>query len=123
MDDKTALPGQTKIHSVSKEDTPGADALDTSESIENKTGEGVAGPRQGIFDTRLTAVMTAFGDACDQHGIATAIAIAIHPDDEQPMLLIRGHQFDATALAARVLRKLQTALIQELNGDQEDEDA
>lgn len=70
---------------------------------------------QGIFAERFDVLMNGFGQACEQNEVAISIAIAIHPKEEQPMVFIRGHHYDAAKLIAFVLRKLKIDLLQELD--------
>ncbi len=72
--------------------------------------------RQGIFDKRFDAVMGIFGQACEREGIDVAFAVAIHPQDDKPIVFLRGHTYDAASLAAKVVRRLQHQLMTELSG-------
>lgn len=74
--------------------------------------EGKADPT--IFDKRFDAVMDPFGNSCTSNNITTAVAIVIHPEETRPMVFVRGHEYDAAALLAKVLRALKTNLFNNL---------
>lgn len=74
--------------------------------------------KQRIFDERFEALMNGFGEACEKQGVPIAIAIAIHPQEEHPMVFLRGHQYDVATLLASVLRGLRQELMSGLNVEQ-----
>jgi hypothetical protein len=88
----------------------------TVESAKNEGGENQSDPRRDIFDERFHAIMDPFGQACEQHQMDVAIAIAMHADDTQPIVFVRGHEFDAASLMGKVLRRIQDHLMRELTG-------
>jgi len=81
------------------------------------TGDEIAAPEniaKNIFDERFQAVMNGFSEACQREGITVAVAIAIHPDEARPLVYIRGHMYDATAIAARIVKDMKNELISDL---------
>lgn len=86
-------------------------------SPENEAGEGVHDPRQAIFANRFAKLTDGFGQACEQEGVETAIAIAIHPGEKHPIVFIKGHQYDVGVLTARVLKIITRALMDPLMGE------
>ncbi len=109
MIDKTALPENTIA----------------STGISENVGEGAKSERladasvsqQGIFDQRFSTVMDPFGQQCERCGIETAIAIAIHPGENHPMVFVRGHQYDIASLLAEVLKQMKKQLYTGLNSE------
>lgn len=95
----------------------GAEVMDKTALHEERDGNknGEIDSRQRIFDERCCAVMDQFGELCEQHGCTVAFAVAIHPDDNRPMIFLRGHQYDAAHLATNVLNKLREDLIARLS--------
>lgn len=71
--------------------------------------------RQGIFDDVFQTLMNGFGQTCEEQGIETAIAIAKHPEKDEPIVFYRGHIIDAAALAAGVLRQIKKQVFDKLN--------
>jgi glutamine amidotransferase PdxT len=56
--------------------------------------------------------MDGFGAACEAEGVTVAVAIAKHPDIEQPLVFYRApHIVDAGTLMAAVLREIKTDLV------------
>lgn len=75
--------------------------------------------KQAIFDERFNELTNGFGEACEKHGIKTAIAIAIHPQEEQPIVFVRGHHYDVGVVLAAILRNIKEELISGLDTDTE----
>ena len=71
--------------------------------------------KQRIFDERFDALTNGFGKACEEHNVPVAIAIAIHPKEDHPIVFARGHQYDVASLLASVLRGLKQELISGLS--------
>ena len=71
--------------------------------------------RQDIFDAQFQTLMDGFGEACETHHVETAIAIAKHPEKDEPIVFFRGHLIDAATLAASVLRQIKRQLDEQLN--------
>ncbi len=107
MPDKTKPPGQ---YEPIVSDTNQIDGG-------NNAGEGSADPRQDIFDARFATLTDGFGKACEQEKVDTAICIAIHPDQDEPIIFIRGHEYDVAALLASVSRHLNRKLLGPLTGN------
>lgn len=84
---------------------------------QNNDGDVSGEHRQAIFDERFGAVMDGFGKACEDIKIPLAIAIAVHPDEDIPLIFIRGHEFDVAALLAQVLRKMKGQFSDVLSGE------
>jgi len=80
----------------------------------NAIDGGLEDRRQDIFDEQFQALMNGFGEACEKQNIEVAIAIAKHPDREEPIVFFRGHLVDAAALAANVLRQIKQQLFDNL---------
>lgn len=110
MTDGTALPTR---HHPAKNNAENAKS-DTTADAKNGDVEDQGDPRQAIFDERFAALTDGFGQACEQNNVGLAIAIAIHPDEAQPMVFIKGHPYDVAALTARVLKALRDDLCSEL---------
>ncbi len=61
--------------------------------------------------------MTDFGKTCDKHKINLAFAIAIHPNESQPLIFSKGHEYDVAALIAAVLKMMKQKFDHELGVD------
>ncbi len=109
MPDKTALPNADILA-----ENP---TLELSEEDKAGVGESVSDTRQTIFDQRFAALTDGFGAACEQAGVNTAVAIALHPDEQHPIVFIRGHEYDVAALLATILRRLKVDLYTRLSGE------
>lgn len=76
--------------------------------------------RQAIFDEKFERIMNKFGEACQNEGISTAIAIAKHPEFDEPMVFyVAPHIIDAAAMMAKVLRQIKTQVMNDLNTEAE----
>lgn len=76
--------------------------------------------RQAIFDEIFSKLMDKFGEACQNEKITNAIAIAKHPDFDQPMVFyVAPHIIDAATLMATVLRQVKTQINNDLNTEAE----
>lgn len=106
MTDGTALPNRLPPAKSTAEDAP----KDTTADAQKGVVEGHADPRQAIFDARFATLTDGFGQACEREGVTTAVAIAVHPDEPHPIIFIRGHQYDAASLLARVMRAIRNEL-------------
>lgn len=84
-------------------------------NMRNDQPDGAAEGHQGIFDELFSAVMNSFGEACEQKGIGAAIAIAEHPETKKPLVFVRGHLFDVTALGIKVINQMRAQLLSELS--------
>jgi hypothetical protein len=70
---------------------------------------------QTMFEQRFNALMNGFGEACESNKIDISIAIAIHPQEEKPLVFIRGDEYDVARLMAVVLRQLKHQVLRELD--------
>lgn len=73
--------------------------------------------RQRIFDERFHALMDKFGKSCDKHNVDVAIAIADHPDEDVPLVFMRGDIYKTAALLAHVLRNMKAKILRDLDTD------
>lgn len=92
-----------------------ADKLTSPEDNDQLANE----QKQRIFAERFAALMDKFGEACEANEIPVAIAIAIHPKENHPLIFVRGHQYDIASLLASVLRGMKAELISGLSSEQE----
>lgn len=88
---------------------------DAQETTENESGDGQEDHRQDIFDAQFQALMNRFGEDCEKNDVQLAIAIAKHPDLDEPIVFFRGHIVDAASLAAEVLRQIKGQIFEQLN--------
>jgi hypothetical protein len=70
-----------------------------------------------IFNQRFDSVMGKFGESCDENNIKLAVAIAVHPDEKEPLVFFRGDDLQAGRLTAYVLKRIKASIIAELNAD------
>ncbi len=112
MIDKPEVSNKQKLNNQPSEAT-----TDTHVEPENGAGENASDSRQDSFDARFAKLTDGFGQACEQEGVETAIAIALHPKEQHPIVFIRGHQYDAGVLLANLLRQLTRQLIGPLNAN------
>jgi hypothetical protein len=87
---------------------------DAEESTQNVEGDDRENHRQGIFDERFSALMDGFGAACEANNIELAVAIAIHPDEQNPLVFMRGSLYENATLLAHFLRILKRKIREEL---------
>jgi len=74
--------------------------------------------RQVIFEQTFNQLMNGFGQQCEELKISCAIAIAKHPDHDEPMVFYRGeHILDAATLMADVLRQIKREILSDLDID------
>lgn len=111
MTDRAALPDQRNDRTTPDGGTTGNDPRGTK----NGTGEGHLDPRLDSFDARFAALTDGFGEACEREGVTTAIAIAIHPEEKNPIIFIRGHQYDVSVVLTDVQRYLVRKLLAPFN--------
>lgn len=107
MSNKTALPNSPTTENGTNNSDP--------TNAKNGVGEDAPDSRQDSFDARFTALTDGFGQACEQEGVELAVAIAIHPNEEHPIIFIRGHEYDAATIIASLLRNLTRRLLAPLN--------
>ena len=83
---------------------------------ENDDGDSTEGHRQDIFEATFKMLMNGFGAACEKEGVEVAIAIAKHPDFEEPFVFYRApHIVDAASLMAKILRQVKSEIFSDLD--------
>lgn len=70
---------------------------------------------QRIFEERFNALMNGFGDACESQNINLAVAIAVHPKENEPLVFVRGDEYNVARVLAYVLKRMKADLIADLN--------
>jgi hypothetical protein len=85
----------------------------TTESIlEEDNGDQPEADRQEIFDEHFNALMNGFGKDCEENDVNVAVAIADHPEEEQPVVFVRGDLLSAAHLLATVLRNMKSQIME-----------
>lgn len=69
---------------------------------------------QDIFDERFNILTNEFGKACESEGVQLAVAVAIHPEEDIPIIYAKGHPYDVAVLLSKVLSKLKSDLLKDL---------
>lgn len=88
----------------------------TQNDSENDVGDSEEDRRQKRFAAIFSRLMDGFGEACEKEGVTIAVAIAQHPEAEQPMVFYRApHICDAGALMAGILREIKTDVFASLD--------
>lgn len=80
---------------------------DDSESTDKSVYEDDA---QRRFDERFGSLMNGFGKTCEEQKVDIAIAIAKHPEEQHPIVFIRGDVLSAATLLADVLRQIKAQI-------------
>ena len=111
MEDNTTSPELSDIAQESPTTMPEVD----DESSKDNVGDSLTGNRQDIFDARYQAVMEVFGKACVDNGVELAIAIAKHPLEQEPMVFVRGHVYDAACLSSKFLKQFKQTVVEDLD--------
>ena len=70
---------------------------------------------QSIFESQFHALTDGFGQACEDHKVEVAFAVAIHPDNPSPIVFAKGHPYDVAVLVTRVLNNIRSQMLQELD--------
>lgn len=83
------------------------DSTNTLEQTQDKND-------QDIFDKRFNILTNEFGKACESEGVELAIAVAIHPEEDIPIIYAKGHPYDIAVLLSKVLSKLKSDLLKDL---------
>ena len=78
----------------------------TEEAAEIKDGLDA----QDIFAEHFQQLMNSFGESCEQFKVDTAVTIAKHPNEDQPIVFIRGDLLSATALLASVVARMKAQI-------------
>jgi len=74
---------------------------------------------QIIFEQTFNDLMNKFGEQCNLHNVECAIAIAKHPDYDEPMVFYRAHHIvDAASMMAKILKQIKTELYNDLNTEE-----
>lgn len=80
------------------------------------SGDGVENHRQDIFEATFEKLMNGFGESCEKEGVEVAIAVARHPDFEEPFVFYRApHIVDAASLMAQIMRQVKGQLLADLD--------
>lgn len=70
---------------------------------------------RAIFDERSELFIGPLGAACDAVGVKTAVAVVIDPAfPTNPIVFVRGGEYDAAKLLASLLRQLQQHVLEEM---------
>lgn len=70
---------------------------------------------QTMFEQRFDALMNGFGKACEENGVSVSLAIAVHPEEDMPLVFIRGEEYEVARVVAAVYRQLKNQIMQELD--------
>jgi len=82
----------------------------------NDSGDSSENHRQDIFEETFERLMNGFGEACEKEGVEVAIAIAKHPNHEEPLVFYRAqHIVDAASLMAGILRQIKGQVFSDLD--------
>jgi hypothetical protein len=68
-----------------------------------------------LYEQRFNLLTDGFGEKCELENVNTAIAIAIHPLEERPIVFARGHKYDIAKLLALLLKGLRAEMMEELD--------
>ena len=85
--------------------------------FDEKTADPTAQTTQEQQEHLFNTLTNGFGEACVANNVHTAIAIAVHPSQKQPIVFVRGHKYDIATLLAMILRSLKNEINEELNTD------
>ncbi len=72
---------------------------------------------QAIFEERFSKLMNGFGESCESNNVEIAIAIAKHPNENEPLVFVRGGEYDCARLMAYVLKSMKQQIMAELDTD------
>lgn len=87
----------------------------TDQESQNVEGDLSSEDRQAIFEERFTALMNGFGEACKANNVDIAVAIALHPKEQEPLVFVRGDEYDSARILAYVLRSMKQQITEQLN--------
>jgi phosphopantothenate synthetase len=87
---------------------------DTDETTKDHLQTASTTTDSSIFDEQFDRLMGDFSKACDKEQVKVAVAIAMHPDHDSPIILTRGHDYNVAMLLAQLLRELKYRLNKEL---------
>lgn len=91
------------------------DVNDTLNDPQDTNGGVHQDDRQRIFEERFSTLMNGFGEACESENVEVAVAIAVHPDENEPVVFVRGSELDTARLLAYVLRSMKEKIDLELD--------
>jgi len=78
--------------------------------------------RQEIFEQIFNQLMNGFGEQCEKMQLQCAIAIAKHPDFDEPLVFYNApHIVEAASLMAQVLRQIKKDILSDLDIDKGDD--
>jgi glutamine amidotransferase PdxT len=83
---------------------------------QNEVGDSSENHRQDIFEETFERLMNGFGETCEKEGVELAVAVARHPDFEEPFVFYRApHIVDAASLMAEILRQIKGQVFADLD--------
>lgn len=79
-------------------------------------GREAQGPdAHAIFAERSELFMAPLGAVCESEGVNVAVAIVLDPTNpRQPIVYIRGGEYDAAKLLASLLRQIQQRVLEQI---------
>lgn len=84
---------------------------DQSNYLENRSELPEDPNTQVIFDARFGLFMNEFGAICEKENIKLAIAAVIDPKlPKEPMVFMRGHEYDIALLLSKILKGLKAQI-------------
>lgn len=90
------------------------DQLNIQKEPSQNAVDGSGLSEQDIFAEQSEAIMGRFAEACNQHKIETAIAVAILPGSIDPIVFYKGHLYDVGALITKIKNEIAAELISNL---------
>ncbi len=73
-------------------------------------------PAPDIFDERFVILMGGFGETCETNNVKLAIAVAVDPLTNVPVVFLRGDTYQLARLTKSTLDKLRTEIMHILGG-------
>lgn len=70
---------------------------------------------QSIFESQFHALTDGFGKACEENNVSLALAIAIHPDSNKPIIFAKGHNYDLAVILTNLLNRMKANLLRDLD--------
>lgn len=67
-----------------------------------------------IFEETHIKALDVFGQACQDEGLNTAIAIVEHPQTGRPVIFVRGHIYDVTVQTVAVANDLKQEILRKI---------
>ena len=85
---------------------------------QSSTNDQPESSRQEIFEQIFNQLMNGFGEQCEKMQLQCAIAIAKHPDFDEPLVFYNApHIVEAATLMAQVLRQIKKDVLSDLDID------